>query len=224
MAKVKVSVNYYHKKALDKIAVFAAGVKHGIFSHSNIFSSPPLSEEEVKSIIKNYNEAYSRYKGRRMSKAEFRSNYNALISMLDRLAVYVNDTVKGDSNHIGLSGFKPTELSNSSWLPPWQPQVKVSRSIELGEVYAESNKLVNAIYYGCIVFKNIPPENIIIKPGGKLEFSNRENFVCIDLTKSRKKEFRGLTSEVRYYFYFYAANANGVSALSDVKSIKCLRE
>lgn len=223
MGKVKVSVNYYHKTALDKIGTFATGVRVGIYTHPDTFSSPPFTEQEVKDKIKVYSETRSAYAGRRLAKANFKIDYNALIAMLDRLATYVDDTVKGDPIKISLSGFRPTRLSNSSWLPPWQPQVTVSRNSDTGELVAESNKLENAIYYGCIVFKDSAPERIIMQPGGKLEFSNKENFVLMDVSKGRKKVFRNLKPEVMYYFYFYAANANGVSALSDVKGIKCVK-
>ncbi|MCG3166158.1 MAG: hypothetical protein POELPBGB_01934 [Bacteroidia bacterium] len=224
MNKVKVSVNHYHKLAYSKLGVFVTGVKAGIYNHPETFSDTPFSEEEVSDTLKNYTKTYDGYKNRLVSKGSFKSACSALIKMLDTLAVYVNETAEGDYTILILSGFKPTQSSISSWLPPLQPEVKVWRSIELGEVYAESNKLVNAIYYGCVVFKNSVPEKIMIKPGGKLEFSNNENFVCIDITKSRSKKFINLTPEVMYYFYFYAANANGVSLLSEVKSIKCLKE
>ena len=52
MGKVKVSVNYYHKRPLDKIGTFAAGVRVGIYTHPDSFNNPPFTEEEVKDKIK----------------------------------------------------------------------------------------------------------------------------------------------------------------------------
>jgi hypothetical protein len=54
---------------------------------------------------------------------------------------------------------------------------------------------------------------------GQLQTEAADAKVRIDVNKSRKKVFTGLTPGVSYHFYVTASNTAGVAPLSDVKSL-----
>jgi hypothetical protein len=167
---------------------------------------------------------------------------------LDSLANYVNSVANGNENLILLSGFVPTKGYRSDKLPPVQPSGVALKRPATGAITAEcANQKVATNYVCFVTIDNPMPNNVILNDNGQLVYMSdngasysigsgqavpnvNENpsaetmnvaVAFIDFNPGRKKEFRNLQLGRRYYFYFVAANAHGVSTFSDAVSIIC---
>ena len=76
-----------------------------------------------------------------------------------------------------------------------------------------------AAAYGCLLCLKPLSSATTIDAGGQLIIGASDFVSKMDVNKSRKKVFTGLTAGVIYYLYFYALNSAGVSTLSKVESI-----
>ena len=220
---------------MDKIAI---AVRKGVFNNSTTFTAPTILQPDFQLLIDAYVNTRADYtKGGLQQKGPFMTAKDNLIEGLDTLATYVDSVAMGDANIILLSNFTPTNVDESQGHIPTQPEgVDIERGVP-GEMFAECLPIEGAIYYGCIVVANHPlDEDFIISALGQIVITedgiqpplppadpimgDYVKFV-LDLNKQRKKHFVGLKVKVTYYFYFYAGNAKGVSALSAVQSLMC---
>ena len=88
-----------------------------------------------------------------------------------------------------------------------------------GQLLAECKPIKGAQYFGCIVSEGTPLEGNVLTDEVMFLPAGSKSNVGMNVAKDRKKVFSGLQPGTTYYFYFYAANAAGVSALSDAVSI-----
>lgn len=142
----------------------------------------------------------------------------------------------GHEDIILISGFVPTKAGDTEPAVPAVPTFKELVRGPSHELFAECNKVTGADYYGCIMVQGQPlPSEVSMNRLGQLvgvslqnpsppnpfEPSNGSIIAAIDLNKGRRKHFVGLVKGVEYYFYFYAGNATGVSALSEAQVLMC---
>jgi hypothetical protein len=154
------------------------------------------------------------------------------MSQLDLTANYVNGLPGINLDIIALSGFKPIKTTESKAVIPAIPTgVKLQRGVST-EMFADSDAMPGAVFYGGILIPNNPlPDGYTISNGGQLLIYNPDSskakadttnlMVAFDFTKNRKKHFIGLTKGVEYYYYSYAGNAAGVSQFSEGVMLMC---
>lgn len=226
--KIRCRLNF-HNMRNDLLDVFAIGVRDGIYNNVIVFAMPPLAQPMFQALIDAYLNTYGAYKqGGLAQKGPFLAAKTALINGLDQFAEYVNPIANNDANIVTLAGFVPTKGSSSTVNPPGQPTgIVVKRGIS-GELLAECPKITTVIFYGALLIADNPlPDNIMINEAGQIIVDGTDNpspspspspgssYYVLDMNKSRKKKFTGLTKGRMYYIYFYAANAGGVSPLSE---------
>ena len=225
----------YHQFGVLKLETFADGVRKGIYENDPPFTGPPLSKADIEKLIENYHHTYDDYKnGGKLKKPFFITAKAALIKGLDDTATFV-DNLKGLTEEIILmGGYTPTKIVDSAGHIPAQTAGAIITRGGAGEMFAEVPKVDGAEYYGCIVFAGFPmPSMITLNTAGQLVVISGNNpnpnpnpqpsgtVAVFDVTKGRKKRFTGLQTGTLYYFYFYTANATGVSILSDARSLTC---
>lgn len=174
----------------------------------------------LQTLIDDYEVKRSAYKrGGLDQKPAFEQAKTALMNALDDNAGYVNSIADGNEATIVAGGYVPTSTETKPAQVPSKPEVRIKRGEAAGQILAECKPIKGAQYFGCIVSEgsplegNVLTEEVILLPAGS------KSNVGMNVAKDRKKVFSGLQPGTTYYFYFYAGNAAGVSALSDAVSI-----
>jgi len=208
----------YRKAADDQLDRKAIAVKNGLTTNAANFPAPPVGPTALGNLAATYTNAYSAYKrGGLDQKPAFQAAQTALLNAMDDNADYVDRVANGDSELIVEAGYVPTKASGSPIPAPLRPEgVKAERGQTDGEILVECPVVEGAEFYGLLVAEGTP---FTTPPffNGVFHFNPGQNISCgIDVTKSRKKKVQGLTPGTLYYFYMYAGNANGISALSSV--------
>lgn len=228
----------FHQQSPDTFDTFAVGVRDGIFGNPTEFATPPLTQSAFQTLIDDYINKRAAYKqGGKAQKGPYQTARTALMGTLDTLADYVDELADGNEDLILLSGFVPTKAGDTEPAVPAVPTVKELERGPTRELFAECNTVTGAEYYGCILVQGQPlPPAVSMNGLGQLiavalnddnphpnEYKpvNGSIVVAIDFTKGRRKHFVGLQKGVDYYFYFFAANATGVSALSEPQVVMC---
>lgn len=226
----------YHHLGIDVLDVFSVGVRDGVFNNKPPFDAPPTDKDTFQKFIDSYINTRGAYvQGGLAQKGPFQEAKAALLKTLDTFADFVDGIAKGNVNIITLGGFVPTKIGSTEHHAPEQPKAAQIKRGATGELFAEVPVVAGAEWYGCIVFAGMPmPSALSLNAVGQLVVAQNKpqnpemkmpetNIIALfDLNKNRKKKFSGLQSHVTYYFYFYAANATGVSPLSEVSSLECL--
>lgn len=214
------SLNYYHRLPDEELDDFATGVRVGLGNNLSLFPTPPVLPAALQALIDDYEVKRSAYKrGGLDQKPAFEQAKATLVNALDDNAEYVNSIADGNEATIVAGGYVPTSTDTKPAQVPNKPEVRLKRGQAIGQILAECKPIKGAQYFGCIVSEGAPLEgnvltdNVILLPGGG------KGNVGINVAKDRKKVFSGLQPGTTYYFYFYAGNAAGVSALSDMVSI-----
>lgn len=233
MTSVKCRMNY-HAMTIFNVPVFAGGVKTGVYTNTTEFPAPPITEAQLTTLINNYNTTYEEYKnGGKLKKPFFTEAKKALMNGLDDIANYINNLSGLTPEIFEMGGYVPTKTVATGGNAPATPQGAILNRGSIGQLFAEVLKVKDAESYGCLVFVGQPlPADYLTFTKGQLiaskgtgadamAASGSNVVVIIDVTKGRKKQFINLQPGVEYFFYFYAVNANGVSQLSEVRSIVC---
>lgn len=211
----------YHRIGNGKLENFALGVRDGWFNNTTTFTTPPITRTVFEGYISDYASKYSAYKhGGTAQKGPFLTAKGVLIGALDSFAVSTDTRAAGDEAIILLGGFVPTKVVEVATVPPDVPVVTVKRGDSTGIIMASCPTVPGATAYGAFICLN-PWVSTLIDADGQLVMGPGESFIKLDLKKSRKKKFVGMAAGKTYYIYFYASNAAGVSALSEVRSILC---
>jgi hypothetical protein len=229
----------YRRMAADKLDLFAEEIRQGMSSNPTVFVTPPFTDAQYETGIDNYITARATYKtGGSAQKPAFITAKTALIGMLDVTADYVDEIADGDAGIIQLARFIPTKVTNTDVPAPVKAEnVKMTRG-ETTELYVECDKVAGAESYGCMLVAHNPlPEGAAFNAAGQFiiyqdatippspppptPVAGASIAFIFDVTKGRKKKFMGLQKGTTYYAYMYALNANGVSPLSDVRSLMC---
>lgn len=233
MSKIKCSLSY-HTISIDLLDVFAVGVRDGVLGNVILFPMPPVGQPTFQILIDDYINTRGAYKqGGLAQKGNFMTAKDALIAALDQTAEYVDSIASGNENIITEGGFVPTKAVSSDKPVPAQPvNVEMERGAT-GQLLCECPKVEFAEYYGAVLMAGEPltPDILIsggqivvqdgLTPSGPAAAALTGLKAIIDMNKSRKKKFTGLQAGTIYYVYFYAANASGVSAFSDMRSLMC---
>lgn len=233
MATPKCSLSF-HRISVDLLASFASNVSSNIFGNAGVFATPPVAQPVFEAQIGTYSTARNAYtNGGSNQKAPYEEAKDTLMDTLDQNAAYVDSVANGDPNVIMLAGYTPTKATGSDVPEPEQPtQVDLSRG-STGVLKAECNVQRYAESYVCLMTEGAPPpSNIMVNAAGQIVMNSGLNpdgtptteptSLVLDLNKSRKKEFMGLTPGTTYYFVFIVINASGVGPMSDVRSIMCV--
>lgn len=237
MSKVRCSRYYYNRLSPDAVDTFAVGVRDGVFGHPAVFTAPPFTLAAFQTHIDNYMNTRAAYKqGGKAQKGAYLAARAALLDALGKLADTVDMVANGHEETILIAGFVPTKARNSGVAVPAVPHITALKRGPTHELFAECAKVAGARYYGCILVQGQPLPALVSmnglgqlvgvalqneSPANSFQPANGSIIAAIDLTQGRKKHFVGLQKGVDYYFYFYAGNASGVSALSAPECIMC---
>lgn len=230
----------YHQFGVLKLETFADGVRKGIYDNDPPFTAPPLTAIQFDALIEAYHHKYDDYKnGGKLQKPFFTAAKAALMKGLDDTAAFVDTRPGVNDDMIRMGGYNPTKTVDSEAQIPAQPAGAIITRGGAGEMFAEVPKIDGAEYYGCIVLAGPLPGDVVLNASGQFVATHQNNpdpnpnpnpdpepvpgtvVAVVDVNKSRKKRFIGLKTGVVYYFYFYAANATGVSLLSEVRNLSC---
>jgi hypothetical protein len=225
----------YHEFGFAKLLNFAGGVKLKIYTNDPPFTSPPLTEAQLNTLMENFHTAYTTYKNQgKLFKAEYLAARAALIKGLDDIGDFIEGLTGVDAEMISLGGYTPTKTTDTEATTPGQTAIPELKHGGAGEIFAEVPAVDGAEDYGCLVFAGQPmPSNftflngqIIVRPDTTPPFPGptpppgpMDPVFIHDVSKSRRKHFQGLKPGTIYYFYFYAANSAGVSILSAVRTM-----
>lgn len=235
MVKIRCKLSY-HSLRTNVIKVFAVGVRDGIFNNNPPFITPPITIVALQLLIDDYSAAYDAFKLHTAAISSVDDARDLLMAGLDTLRVYVDTEANGNAIIIALAGFEPTKGSANNVVKPLQPTgVTLVRGIQ-GELIAECATIIDADSYGAVLTSELLPAWFVIDGFGQvvIEQGNTPGPIppsapspgnadgILDLTKARKKKFSNLQVNVTYYVYFWAANAAGVSPLSNAVSKKVI--
>ncbi len=213
-----------HRKMSNRnLIVVCASVANGIYNNTAQFGTPAVPQATYNAAVINFAESVARYENApKIEKTAMLAARKEMISVLDRLTVYVDDIANGDASLINLSGFEPTkENVNKSNPLAASESFDVRRTANFGEVEVEIHKMngYDAIWYFviCSTSSNLPP-NLIVNGMLNCNAFDPTDLVC--LTKGRTKNFTNLQTGKWYYFYLIGANAVSVSPLSSPKGLQ----
>ncbi|MES2621575.1 MAG: hypothetical protein V4615_12055 [Bacteroidota bacterium] len=204
-----------------ELEVFATGVKTGYYKNNPPFSAPPITENQLKTLIDNYSQTYGKFKnGGKLLKPVFNKAKDSLLDALDEIAANVNEVAQGDEITVMKAGYKPTKTTRSGAVVPPQPQIETLERGTTGELLTACKVLGSDVSYGCLLSEGTALTNLNMV-NGRLVIQQGSPTIYIDENKQRKKIFRGLKPAVVYYAYFFARNNAGVSLLSVPQQIMC---
>ena len=219
----------YHNLIYDNINDFAVGVADGIYGNAGTFITPTLGELFFRGLITDFVNKKGSYESGNVPRTVFITAKDNLMEGLDTNADYVDSEAQGNANTVTLGGYEATKGNSSKVNPPVQPTgIVIKRGIN-GELLAECTKIDKVVFYGALLTADNPlPDNIGINAAGQVVVTGNNNpmpgppsptpgnsYFILDFNKARKKKFTDLTKGRMYYIYFYAANAGGVSPLSE---------
>jgi hypothetical protein len=223
--RCKKSYRYINVEGFE---TFAVGVANGVYGNPGTFTAPTIPEPLFRATISDYGTKYGSYKSGNVPRSVFLTAKDNLMAGLDTLADYVDSVAQGNTNTVTLGGYEATKGNSSKVNPPVQPTgIVIKRGIN-GVLLAECAKMNSVSFYGAILIADEPlPEDFIINAAGQLVVirtgagaaTPNNIYVVFDYNKARKKKFTDLTKGRLYYIYFYAANAGGVSPLSEAASL-----
>ncbi|MBK7147746.1 MAG: hypothetical protein IPH78_02730 [Bacteroidetes bacterium] len=200
----------------------AHAVADGIYGNPGTFAAPPVTQPVFEGLLTSYHNAYEDYKnGGKNQKGAYLVAKNNLMGSLDQLADYVDALPGLTEATIYLAGFTPTKVSDSKAVVPAPPVIKSVTQGSTGSLVVEADAVPGAEYYGCLVSKTkLDGNSGIIFFEGNLIIENAS--LRLEVNKGRKKTISNLQPKEEYWFYMYAGNSAGVSALSAPMSRICL--
>ncbi|RAR75308.1 hypothetical protein [Flavobacterium aciduliphilum] len=212
----------YHQFGTSALDTFANQVYNGIFNNPTTFPSPVIDKVVFEDFQHNFSIAaadYALYGATK--KTIFTKAKKKLIDALDLLADYVDTTANGDEAIIIASGYTPSITTPQGNIPLTRIEMFIAKRTENeGEIYVEIPPITGhgSINYFCICSEGEPLANPTFVEG-KLVLENNANKIRYDLSKSRKKYFKGLMVTTMYYFYVFASNTVSVAPLSNPKNV-----
>jgi hypothetical protein len=224
MNQVKVSRTHYHEMSPTLLGTFALGVRDGVYiNNPGSFPPPPVTQVIFEGIIEDYEEKRTAYvNGGSAQKGPYTTALDLLMTTLDDLADMVDDIPNLTVAIVLQAGFTSTKESDSEHHVPDGSlgNVTLKRGASTGVITSECSVVPEAEFYHAILSTMLMPLTRI-DDSKRLEIAAGETFVLVDVSKSRKKTFEGLTAGSTYYVYYFIGNAKGVSQLTEVKSIMC---
>lgn len=216
MAKAKCLRSDYKKAKDDVLDLKASAVQIGLAANTTPFPSPPVGPTALGTLITTYINTSVAYKrGGLDQKPAFINAKNALLAALDQNADYVDEIADGSEELIVNAGYVPTKTSSTTKPLPDKPTVVTAvRGNATGLILVECKAVTNAMFYG-LIMSDSPDIPGFVFQNGVVGADGTNVKMMININKSRKKSMEGLNPGTIYYFWMYAANANGISALSD---------
>ena len=216
----------FHNLKFDDINDFAVGVADGVYGNPTTFIAPTITEPIFRGLITEFGNKKGSYESGNVPRTVFITAKDNLMAALDTIADYVDSEAKGNANTVTLGGYEATKGNASKVNPPSQPTGLIIKRGINGELLAECTKMDKVVYYGALLTADNPlPDNIGINAAGQVVVTGNNTisagptpgstYFILDFNKARKKKFTDLTKGRMYYIYFYAANAGGVSPLSE---------
>lgn len=229
------SVDYHNFNGTD-LDLKAKLVAEGIYTNDPPFTSPPYTQTAFNLLVTDHHDKYDAYKnGGQGQKGAYSTARTSLITAMDKTGDYVDERPGVDNDMILLAGFTPTKTGETkSVIPPPPGGITLSLGIT-GEMFSICDAITGETFYGSILVAGKPlPENFSINNAGQViimgdkteptttvtEVKEGVTFI-LDLTKQRRKHYRGLTKGVDYYCYYFAVNSAGVSPLSGPVVLMC---
>ena len=232
--KLHCSVDYHRFNGAN-LDTKAHLVSTGIYGNAPIFASPPLIKTAFEALVADHHDKYEAYKnGGKAQKGPYAISRTALIKAMDDTGDFVDALPGVDNDMILLAGYTPTKTGETQTVPPPVPTGVLLSLGVTGEMFGECGSITGDVFYGCILIAGQPlPEGFAINNAGQVIIMNNNGggagapgkpsgvMLVLDLNKTRKKHFTGLTKGVEYYVYFFAVNNAGVSQLSQVVVLMC---
>ena len=218
--RCRVTFHSYTNKTLINFCSLVAG---GIYTNTAIFATPVITNEEFQRAQVKFSDAVSKYDNApKIERTNLKNARTELMQTVDKIKDYVDGVAKGDESIIILGGFTPTKGAAEKSKPvektnDFEPvRTKVLGEAEVTVNYSGSG--TPQWYFVICSTDATLPSNLV--ENGIINFGALPDGVRIDVSKSKKKLFTNLDSNVVYYFYAFVGNTNNIAPLSDPKSLK----
>ena len=214
----------YRTASFSFICALLLATAKGILDNATVFTTPGFTAAEAKAIYDTLVNAQSAYKkGGSSQETPYKTALANAIAFLDKLALMVEAVAIGNSGTIVLSGFEPTSTNITHvGLPNQVQSITQSKLTVETEIELECEVHDDGDSYICVMLAAMfLPAGFIVNNQGLITIPPCTAAIYIDASKQRKKKFTGLTSGVRYYFYYIVVNTAGASVISNVKIITC---
>jgi hypothetical protein len=223
MSEIRCSRTYHRMKIYQR-ALFGAAVREAYYGHPLVFPSPPITQTDFDTLLKNYNTAYADYRnGGKGQKGLWITSQNKLLNALDLIADNVDTVADGNELIILQAGFEPIKTSRSSKNTPNIPTGVTATQGSRGVIITDCAAQGRDTNYGCLVTEQELVPGMIKALGAVLHIDAGITVpVYISQTGKRKKQFYGLKPLSTYYVYYYTFNTAGSSGLSKPVAVVCL--
>lgn len=214
----------YRTASFTFVCALLLAVSKGILDNVAVFVAPGFTAAEAKAIYDALVGAQSAYKkGGSSQETPYKTALVNAIAFLDKLALMVEGVAKGNAGIIIQSGFEPTSTNIMHVSLPVQVQsITQSKLTVETEIELECEAYEDGVNYICVMLAAMfLPADFSVNNQGLITIPPCTTTIFIDASKQRKKKFTGLTSGVRYYFYYIVVNTAGASVISSVKIITC---
>ena len=214
----------YRTASFSFICALLLATAKGILDNATVFTTPGFTAAEAKAIYDALVGAQSAYKkGGSSQETPYKTALANAIAFLDKLALMVEAVAKGNSGIIIQSNFEPTSTNVMHVGLPVQVQsITQSKLTVETEIELECEAYEDGVNYICVMLAAMfLPTDFSVNNQGLITIPPCTTAIYIDASKQRKKKFTGLTSGVRYYFYYIVVNTAGASVISNVKIITC---
>lgn len=221
----------YSERKVGELDVPAAKVQTNLYLNVGMFATPPFTEVMFGTMVSAYTAKYNAYKdGGATAQSEFIIAESKLLQAMNDTAYYVDSVALGDRAIVIASGFEPSKETQTPKPKP-EPMTGLKLIQEgTGTLTSSCDPQEGVDVYVAILTSNQPlPPNITVVNGKISIFPSKDapmaditdNGGILDFSKSRKKTFEGLTSNVRYYITYFGINAGGVGQLCAPVSLVC---
>ena len=214
----------YRTASFSFVCALLLATAKGILDNVTVFATPGFTAAEAKAIYDALVAAQSAYKkGGSSQETDYKTAHTNAIAFLDKNALMVEAVAKGKSGIIVQSGYEPTSTNvTHAGLPAQVQSITQSKLTVETEIELECETYEDGVNYICIMLAGMfLPDGFTVNNQGLITIPPGTAAIYIDVSKQRKKKFTGLTSGVRYYFYYIVVNAAGASVISAVKIITC---
>ena len=214
----------YRTASFSFVCALLLATAKGILDNVTVFATPGFTAADAKAIYDALVDAQSAYKkGGSSQETPYKTAFANAIAFLDKNALMVESVAKGNSGIIIQSGFEPTSTNVMHVGLPVQVQsITQSKLTEETVIELECETYEDGVNYICIMLAGMfLPDGFTVNNQGLITIPPCTTAIYIDASKQRKKKFTGLTSGVRYYFYYVVVNTAGASVISNVKIITC---
>jgi hypothetical protein len=221
MNKSHCTVGYRHF-GTSQLILFAEAIENGIYGNPISFPAPILSQPAFGLLKTKFITAKTDYDTfGAVKRTDLTTAQTALVDGIDLQVDYVNQVANGDESLIILAGFVPSSTVSQNNIPITAINTFTAKRTEvMGEIAVEIPTINGhgTVDYVCVCAE-ANPLTLPAFTNGQIVTTTADIKIRIDVNKSRKKKFTGLTPGVMYHFYVTAVNTVSVAPISGVRSV-----